>query len=62
MLLHYVYSQVAILCYSGQELPHLSTEKLQTYPQLINNEVFLTVYQISYEYVSEFSDYQTFNF
>ena len=61
-MLHYVHSQFCAIreLFSDQELTHSSIDKLETFPQLISNEVF--VYQISYGYVSKFLDHETFNF
>ena len=56
-MFYYMYSRVAILCYSGaafgQRTPPLLVEKLESLLQLISNEVF-DVYQISYGYISQF--------
>ena len=59
-MLHYVHSQFCAIreLFSDQELTHSSIDKLETFPQLISNEVF--VYQISCGYVSKFLDHETF--
>ena len=63
-MFHFVVSQVAILCYSGPAFwprtPPLFDGKLETFIKLISKS--LTVYQIPYEYVAKFLDYETFNF
>ena len=41
-MLHYVYSQLAILCYQdllGQELLRFWVDKLESFPQLVSNEI-----------------------
>ena len=63
-MFHFVVSQVAILCYSGPAFwprtPPLFDSKLETFIKLISKS--LNVYQMPYEYVVKFLDYETFNF